>query len=593
MAKKLPLILSRTLTLLLLLGTLFFSYIEGKKLNNARPLINNPEDSDVIKIDEDCHRFFLKKLEQGFGIKRKNLVLEKEASSRTVDIKITATDKAEFDELTEKLDDLTYKTYVSLDLMEVESISLVLAGEKKRCFYASPYLPYEPTFNTAAVSEIDLLEQNLKKPLPSLLKTARRYFLVQVKKDLDKYLRNEPDNLEILVYRIAVKQELGEDTISDIEALPGMMKGVSAKAVARAQRIKDILLAQSDTTNNLRTPKPQLRDLEDNLSRSWFRHMLAARQKKNSGDEEAFLKYLNLADKDSSGAMDMLIIFFAIAIAAIVYSCFLLKKGGKAKADKFRLDWQDRGVKSKEAYGLWKPWAIGILYLLFGFFTILAMDALVPSFYDDAKKLLIAYFMPFDLSVTMMLEEIVLLLPLAVLTWLFVARKTSPIDFFQIKTRTADYDLKEMTQIAIICLAISISFTLISLLLSIHFFYPPEDAYEHSIAILSESNSIPSLLLLFVSIAIIPPIFEEAFFRGVIYRGLRRNWNVIPSTVFTSLVFALLHGQLIWWLLLDKFVFSVVVCLATEKTGTIVPAMICHFLMNSMIVLLIIFFGFR
>ena len=98
MAKKLPLILSRTLTLLLLLGTLFFSYIEGKKLNNAHPLINETEDSDVVSVDEDCHRFFLKKLEQGFGIKRKNLVLEKEASSRTVDIKITATDKAEFDE---------------------------------------------------------------------------------------------------------------------------------------------------------------------------------------------------------------------------------------------------------------------------------------------------------------------------------------------------------------------------------------------------------------------------------------------------------------------------------------------------------------
>ena len=48
---------------------------------------------------------------------------------------------------------------------------------------------------------------------------------------------------------------------------------------------------------------------------------------------------------------------------------------------------------------------------------------------------------------------------------------------------------------------------------------------------------------LLVLAAVAAPIIEETMFRGVLYRGLRRGWNVALSALVMGVVFAVVHPQ--------------------------------------------------
>lgn len=83
--------------------------------------------------------------------------------------------------------------------------------------------------------------------------------------------------------------------------------------------------------------------------------------------------------------------------------------------------------------------------------------------------------------------------------------------------------------------------------------------------------------------AIIPAICEETFFRGYLLRAYSPlgTWRAI---VFSSLLFALLHGSIIR--LPITFTLGVVLSLLALKTGSLVPSMIVHFVNNAVAVTL-------
>ncbi|MEJ6950294.1 CPBP family intramembrane glutamic endopeptidase [Natronospora cellulosivora (SeqCode)] len=69
------------------------------------------------------------------------------------------------------------------------------------------------------------------------------------------------------------------------------------------------------------------------------------------------------------------------------------------------------------------------------------------------------------------------------------------------------------------------------------FFFPELFAASDSELISSSSN----IILVIVTIVILPSILEEIFFRGILLKGLLKNYNYKFSIIFSSFLFAVAH----------------------------------------------------
>lgn len=96
------------------------------------------------------------------------------------------------------------------------------------------------------------------------------------------------------------------------------------------------------------------------------------------------------------------------------------------------------------------------------------------------------------------------------------------------------------------------------------------------------------LLVNILYVAAIPALVEEFAFRGVAL-GLLRPYGDGFAMVASSLCFALLHGNFIQ--IPFAFFMGLVLSYAVVRTGSIVPAMVIHFLNNAMSCLLTYFDG--
>lgn len=84
-----------------------------------------------------------------------------------------------------------------------------------------------------------------------------------------------------------------------------------------------------------------------------------------------------------------------------------------------------------------------------------------------------------------------------------------------------------------------------------------------------------------VILAVLPAVFEELIYRGVILNGLRR-FGSIKAVVISALLFALAHGSAMQFFY--QFILGLVLGFVLIKTGSIVAAMIIHFLNNATVI---------
>jgi membrane protease YdiL (CAAX protease family) len=97
-------------------------------------------------------------------------------------------------------------------------------------------------------------------------------------------------------------------------------------------------------------------------------------------------------------------------------------------------------------------------------------------------------------------------------------------------------------------------------------------------------------ILMGLAVLILAPVAEEAFFRGFIYRGLRRSYGILPSVLISGVIFGVIHvfaatSAADFTLFLQIVVPPLIVvgcifALAVERTGSIVPTIVAHFLFN-------------
>lgn len=102
-----------------------------------------------------------------------------------------------------------------------------------------------------------------------------------------------------------------------------------------------------------------------------------------------------------------------------------------------------------------------------------------------------------------------------------------------------------------------------------------------------ESAAGSSLILVFLSLAVLPPIAEEIMFRGFLFTSLRGKFRLRYTIILTSLLFGIAHLQfgsgapLLWVAAIDTFILSCVLCYLRAKTGSLWASIILHALKNS------------
>ena len=80
------------------------------------------------------------------------------------------------------------------------------------------------------------------------------------------------------------------------------------------------------------------------------------------------------------------------------------------------------------------------------------------------------------------------------------------------------------------------------------------------------------------------PVGEELFFRGFMLTRLRRVWSAGPAIVATALAFGVIHGEWVHGLLATGI--GLYLGVITARSGSVIPAMICHVANNTVSVLL-------
>lgn len=91
--------------------------------------------------------------------------------------------------------------------------------------------------------------------------------------------------------------------------------------------------------------------------------------------------------------------------------------------------------------------------------------------------------------------------------------------------------------------------------------------------------SAPALILLFITVAVLAPIFEEIIFRGFLYASLRNRIGVFPAMLISSLVFAGIHLDPGGMPMLFAIGFILAVCY--ERSRSLVACMIAHGMWNG------------
>lgn len=87
------------------------------------------------------------------------------------------------------------------------------------------------------------------------------------------------------------------------------------------------------------------------------------------------------------------------------------------------------------------------------------------------------------------------------------------------------------------------------------------------------------LVMAGVALVVLTPIYEEVIFRGILFRGLRIRLPFLVSAGVSSFVFALAHGQ--WNVAVDTFALGIALSFLTERSGSVLPAILLHMLKNG------------
>ena len=92
------------------------------------------------------------------------------------------------------------------------------------------------------------------------------------------------------------------------------------------------------------------------------------------------------------------------------------------------------------------------------------------------------------------------------------------------------------------------------------------------------------LILAILLMAVLPAIFEEFIFRGMIMNGLRSKMGDVCAIFISAAMFAFAHGSIEQ--LLYQFALGVVIAWMVIRTGSLASGILIHFLNNAIVLVL-------
>lgn len=104
-------------------------------------------------------------------------------------------------------------------------------------------------------------------------------------------------------------------------------------------------------------------------------------------------------------------------------------------------------------------------------------------------------------------------------------------------------------------------------------------SYEETMEILYQ----PSLGTQLICLGILMPVCEELTYRGLMYRRMRRQTKYIHAAVYSSLIFAITHGNLVQ--ALYGFAMGMMLAYVYEKYGSVAAPVMGHITANCISVL--------
>jgi membrane protease YdiL (CAAX protease family) len=107
----------------------------------------------------------------------------------------------------------------------------------------------------------------------------------------------------------------------------------------------------------------------------------------------------------------------------------------------------------------------------------------------------------------------------------------------------------------------------------------PNTAPNIALPLISSEQTISGQIVLFILVAMNAPIFEELFFRGALFSGLRQRFGWVVGVFVSSVLFAVVHPMQDW---LPIFGLGVAFAIMREMRQSLVPSMVAHFLQNAL-----------
>lgn len=98
-------------------------------------------------------------------------------------------------------------------------------------------------------------------------------------------------------------------------------------------------------------------------------------------------------------------------------------------------------------------------------------------------------------------------------------------------------------------------------------------------AVILGAKSPVEVIILFLLVGLVAPVFEELLFRGCVYGALRTRMSAGWAAVLSAVLFSLLHMD--WFMVPQLVVIGVMLAHLRERTGSLFPAMVAHGLLNG------------
>lgn len=378
------------------------------------------------------------------------------------------------------------------------------------------------------------------------------------------------------------KQEDSNESYSKLIAISQLNSQTQLDVTKRkrVQLAKDLLkVIECDTKTS--TSEELVGIVRRTLPRDYFQTYLLARIHNKFNEPEQEKAALSEIDEDRNRTYRL----FALMICSTFASSLLFVTNFFLKKKIWDLPAPETLSMCPHPYGWFKP---AVISLLSGGITCLLIVALwiqCPPLVVVGGVPLASTFMPDKVSMLEAAHQLVTTVPFILWTFLCVHQSSAFAEFVRLKFQSNGYTKPQLLSLGVAGFSISWMLANTSMLLSMWYHYPGDTAVTVGTGLIAGSHSPLAILFLFAGTAIFAPITEEIIFRGILNPALRRHLDAKTVMLLGSLVFAVAHLEFTPWWFIHKFFLGYINSYLLEKTGSIVPGIVNHMLLNTFVVL--------